>query len=194
MTTVRKRLAPIAILALLGSGCSADTEPTDLRTLARTSSPNDALACPPATCAANTDLESPHFDLRAEQLEDIVRRVVSAQARTELAQEDPEIGQLVFVQRSRIFGFADTIWIQTVDQESQASLIIYSRSNLGFWDLGVNRRRVRSWLSEIETAAQSASKDSANKVADEGTAREVGQLDGMQKRLICKVTALPFKS
>lgn len=168
MTTVHKRLAPIMLLTLLGSGCSADTEPIDLRTLVRTSSPNDAMACPPATCTAEADLQSPHFALEAEQLADIVRSVVTAQARTELAREEPEIGQLVFVQRSRIFGFADTIWIQTIDDESRASVIVYSRSNLGFWDLGVNRRRVHDWLSEIETAVQSFGNGSSDAPATAG--------------------------
>ena len=162
MMTVCQRFAPIMIVALLGGGCSADTDPTDLRALARTSSPNDALACPPATCTANAELRSPQFDLRADELADIVRRVVTAQARTELAHEDNEIGQMVFVQRSRIFGFADTIWIQTVGDQPHASLIVYSRSNIGVWDLGVNRRRVQNWLSEIEAAAESASAKSAN--------------------------------
>ena len=101
-------------------------------------------------------MESPLFDLEPEDLGEIVRSIISAQARTEFVGEDPDIGQLVFVQRSRIFGFVDTIWIQTVDLEPKVSLIMYSRSNVGFWDLGVNRRRVQTWLSEIETAAGSA--------------------------------------
>ncbi len=161
MTTAYQRLAPIMIFAFIGGGCSADTTPTDLRTLERASSPNDALACPPAICSAKAEMESPPLAIEAEQLREIVHNVITAQARTEFAGEDSDIGQLIFVQRSRLFGFPDTIWIQTVDLESNISLIIYSRSNVGFWDLGVNRRRVHSWLAEIESAARAAGGDSA---------------------------------
>ena len=38
---------------------------------------------------------------------------------------------------------------------------MYSRSNVGFWDLGVNRRRVQTWLSEIESAAEPAERRAA---------------------------------
>ena len=102
------------------------------------------LACPPALCRAGADVVSPLLEVDAGRLRDIVRDVVSARARTELVDEDPAIGQLVFVHRSRIFGFPDTIWIQTVDLQPHASIIMYSRSNVGLWDLGVNRRRVRA--------------------------------------------------
>ena len=168
MTTVCQRLAPIMIFAFIGGGCSADTTPTDLRKLDRASSPNDALACPPATCTAEAEMESPLLALEAEQLREIVRNVVSAQARTEFAGEDPDIGQLVFVQRSWLFGFPDTIRIQTVDLESDTSLIIYSRSNAGYWDLGVNRRRVLNWLAQIESAARAASAESAQRQTSAG--------------------------
>lgn len=153
MAVIFKRLVILLAATWFGCACSVNTEPADLRTLERRSSPNDALACPPSTCTAKAEMDSPSFDLQAGQLVEIVRNVISAQARTELVDEDPEIGQLVFVQRSRIFGFADTIRIQAVELESQSSLIVYSRSNFGYWDLGVNRRRVRDWLSEIESAA-----------------------------------------
>ncbi len=108
-------------------------------------------------------MESPLFSLGSEELGAIVRSIISAQARTEFVGEDPDIGQLVFVQRSRIFGFVDTIWIQTVDLEPKASVIMYSRSNVGFWDLGVNRRRVQTWLSEIESAVEPAGNQAAGK-------------------------------
>ena len=150
-------------LALVGCGGAVNTASTDLRTLARSSAPNDALACPNLTCAAKADVESPLFSLGSEELGAIVRSIISAQARTEFVGEDPDIGQLIFVQRSRIFGFVDTIWIQTVDLEPKASVIMYSRSNVGFWDLGVNRRRVQTWLSEIESAVEPAGNQAAGK-------------------------------
>ena len=153
MTALPKRLALCLALVALACGCTTNRAPSDLRKIDRSTAPNDALACPPATCTATPDIESPLFELSAGQLAEIARQTIDAQARTELVGEDPAINQVVFVQRSKLFGFADTIWIQIVDLEPRASVIIYSRSNFGFWDLGVNRRRVRAWLAAIEAAA-----------------------------------------
>jgi len=152
MTALPKRLVLCLALLSFACGCTTNSAPSDLRRIDRSTGPNDALACPPATCKAKPDFESPRFQLQSEQLGAIVREIIPAQARTELVGEYPEIDQMVFVQRSELFGFADTIWIQTVDLKPHASIIIYSQSNFGFWDLGVNGRRVRNWLAVIEMA------------------------------------------
>ncbi len=154
MTFPSKRLLLCLALLSIACGCTINSAPRDLREIDRSTAPNDALACPPATCKAKPDIESPPFKLKAEQLGEIVRDVVTVQARTELVGEDSVIDQLVFVQRSKLFGFADTIWIQTVDLRSHASIIIYSRSNFGFWDLGVNLHRVRAWLAAIQSSVE----------------------------------------
>lgn len=78
-----------------------------------------------------------------------VQAIISAEPRTRYVANDDALRQLVFVQRSRVFRFPDTIWIQGVDRGSDMSLIIYSRSNYGYWDFGVNRRRVRRWLTKL---------------------------------------------
>ena len=141
----------LSVLALV-AGCSSATMPQDLRTLERTGAPNDALACPPGGCGAEADIESPLFDIPAQELDAIARTVISTRPRTEVAEEDKTLGQTVFVQRSQVFGFPDTIWVQIVDLVPRSSLILYSRSNYGYWDLGVNLRRVRELLAEIEAA------------------------------------------
>ena len=135
-------------------GCSADSTPIDLRTLAPSSFPNNAFACPPQTCATKADIDSPVFNLSTSELVDIVRQVVLGQERTELVSVDANLNQFVFVQRSALFGFPDTIRIQTVDLTPQSSIIIFSQSNYGYWDMGVNKRRVENWLAVIFSAAK----------------------------------------
>lgn len=152
MVLFRRLLLCLAIAAVAG-GCAEPSVPRDLRALERASSPNDALACPPGICQAEADLESPRFALPPERLSEIVRQAIAAQERTELVEEIPESAQLVFVQRSALLGFRDTVWIQTIDLAPQSALIVYSRSNLGYWDFGVNRERVETWLAAIELAA-----------------------------------------
>jgi len=68
--------------------------------------------------------------------------------------------RLVLVQRSLIFRFPDTITVQVFPQtEGGSTLAIYSRSNYGRSDLGVNKARVQRWLGLI--AAQVAGQPGA---------------------------------
>ena len=129
----------------------------DIRSLRTRSAPHDALACPAGVCCIPADFESPDFAVPEAELLTAVQALISAAPRTIFVAKDDTLRQLVFVQRSRIFRFPDTIWIQTVNRGPDTSLIIYSRSNYGYWDFGVNKRRVRNWLAkltkQIETTA-----------------------------------------
>ena len=142
----------VILFGLLAGGCAANTEPQDLRNLARAESPNDALACPAGICAAEADFESPVFAAEAGAVLQSLRQAVEKQPRVELAAEVPDPPQLVFVQRSAIFRFPDSVWIQAVTLPEGASVIIYSRSNYGYSDLGVNRERVELWLDLLRDA------------------------------------------
>lgn len=130
----------------------------DLRDIERSASPNDALACAPGVCRANADFESPAFPIGKTKLTDIALAVFKDQPRTELVSRDGALDQLVFVQRSRVLGFPDTIHFQGVTVGAQVSVIIHSRSNYGYWDFGVNRARVQNWL---ELLAQAIKRDRA---------------------------------
>ena len=76
--------------------------------------------------------------------------LISAEPRTQFIGENDSLRQLIFVQRSRIFRFPDTIWIKAVDHRSDTAILIYSRSSYGYWDLGANRRRVHRWLLKLK--------------------------------------------
>lgn len=144
------------LLIVLMSGCSLDAGTDggamDLRTFERGTSPNNALVCPTGVCRAKADGKSPVFPLAQKNLMERVKRVISVQPRTQLIASDEALDQLVFVQRSRLFGFPDTIWIQGLAVDAGSSLIIYSRSNYGYSDFGVNGDRVRRWLAALEEA------------------------------------------
>lgn len=146
----------LALLALLPA-CSLDvktSETIDLRNIERSRSPNDVLACPPRFCRAEADFESLIFQISKTELINQARRLIAAEPRTELAGSNPTLDQLVFIQRSRLFGFPDTIWVQSISVNLGAALIIYSRSNYGYWDLGTNRERVRRWIDKLEKAVK----------------------------------------
>lgn len=152
--SIGRKVITLMLLALL-PGCSLDvkkSETIDLRNVERSHSPNDALACPPRLCRAEADFESPIFQTTKTELINQARKLITAEPRTTLVGSNPTFNQLVFIQRSRLFGFPDTIWIQGASVDSRASFIIYSRSNYGYWDLGVNRERIRNWLDKLKKA------------------------------------------
>ncbi len=153
-----RRAGPSAIttglLVAVGllTGCAANTDPQDLRELKRADSPNDALACPPGICPAVTDFESPAFAVDQKTVMAALRRALEDQPRTELAAEVDDPPQAIYVQRSAVFRFPDTVWVQPVVLPEGSSVIIYSRSNYGYSDFGVNRERVELWLGLLRTA------------------------------------------
>jgi uncharacterized protein (DUF1499 family) len=56
------------------------------------------------------------------------------------------------VARSALFNFPDLITVQVTPSTSGGStLIVYSRSAYGQSDLGVNRKRVDTWLAALQT-------------------------------------------
>lgn len=103
-------------------------------------------------CRVVADFEAPRFALSAEELIERVEKIISKQPRTRLQGVEDDLKQRIFVQRTRIFRFPDTVWIQAVADGTQSALIVYSRSNIGYWDMGTNKRRVRRFIGAIEEA------------------------------------------
>jgi uncharacterized protein (DUF1499 family) len=130
-------LGPPRIWAMFGN---ADLGDVDFAKLARRDSPNDALACLPRLCAARADVE-------------VVQAAVSGEPGLERVHADSGQGTLRFVQRSRLLGFPDTINVKVVPAQGGSAVLIYSRSQLGKRDMGVNRARVERWIGLIERAA-----------------------------------------
>ncbi len=141
-----------AILSLFAlAACSADTAGVDFATLVRPSSPNTYLVCPKDRCAAAPDEEGPIYAVPPAQLFERVRRLLAAEPRTELVQDQPETLRLVLVQRSFVFRFPDTITLQVFPlPDGNSTLAIYSQSNYGHGDFGVNKDRVRAWIDLID--------------------------------------------
>jgi uncharacterized protein (DUF1499 family) len=145
---------PLAVLlAALGiAACSADMAGVDFATLVRPSSPNTYLVCPKDRCAAKADEEGPTYAVPAAQLLERARMLLAAEPRTELVQNQPEILRFVLVQRSAFFRFPDTVTLQVFPlPDGGSTLAIYSQSNYGYGDFGVNKDRVRAWIGLIDS-------------------------------------------
>ena len=133
----------------------ADLGDVDFATLQRRDTPNDALACLPEFCAAKADIPAPVI---ARPFGDVFLAVQDAVVHEQgLEQVDADSGQgtLRFVQRSPIMGFPDTINVKVVSTpDGGSAVLIYSRSQLGKGDMGVNLARVKRWVDLIVTTAR----------------------------------------
>ncbi len=59
-----------------------------------------------------------------------------------------------YIQRTKIMRFPDTINVRIIDLgEGRSTIALYSRSQLGESDFGVNRARIERWLEKLEKAA-----------------------------------------
>ena len=134
-----------------------DLGPVDFSKLRRRVTPNDALACRPEICRdAPADFVPPVFPVDGERLRAIVAAVATSEPRTDLIFSARWDTQDRYLARSRVMRFPDTIDALVVGQrEGHSTVALYSRSQIGLSDFGVNRSRISRWLDRIgEAAAQ----------------------------------------
>jgi uncharacterized protein (DUF1499 family) len=150
---------PVAwMIGLLLPACgfpAAEGLPTpslmDTAQIVRPASPNSALAAPEGFNPP-PDIVTPSYPLQADRLFAEIEAVAAGQPRTYLAASYPDRLQAHYVARSALFNFPDLIMVQVTPVSPDSStLIIYSRSVYGQSDLGVNRRRVDTWIGALQT-------------------------------------------
>jgi uncharacterized protein (DUF1499 family) len=80
--------------------------------------------------------------------------VVESEPRTKILAVSPDGLQIEAEQRSAVFGFVDRISTRFIALEPiRSTLVAYSRSQVGYWDLGANRRRLQLWLAKLKAKA-----------------------------------------
>jgi uncharacterized protein (DUF1499 family) len=119
-------------------------------TLVRRTTPNDALACPPDVCTAPSDVLPPAYALSAAQLRQAFAAVIAAEPRvTRVAADDTTLTDR-YIQRTAMMGFPDTIVVRFFDRPGgRSSLALYSRSEFGRSDFGVNKARIKRWITRL---------------------------------------------
>lgn len=127
-------------------------------TITRRAAGNDALACPPGFCgSAQIDIAQSTYPATADELRRRVRRYFAAQGGVLVASDDTRLHDR-FVVRTRFLRFPDTVDVEIVPSDAEhATLAVYSRSQLGGFDLGTNLRRVRALLEALGPGVASAS-------------------------------------
>lgn len=133
----------------------SDLGDVDFATLQRRDTPNDALACLPEFCAAKADIPAPVIARPFGDVFLTVQDAVVHEPGLEQVDADAAAGTLRFIERSRLMGFPDTINVKVASLPDGASaVLIYSRSQIGKGDMGVNLARVKRWADLIVTAAR----------------------------------------
>lgn len=148
---------PSALAGLLLPACAADgasgvgpASPLDFERLERPRSPNSALAAP-AEYRPPPDTAAPVYPVPAARLYEALRAVAAQFPRTYLQAAYDEQLQAQYVVRSRVFNFPDLLAFRVLPRgEATSTLVLYTRSLYGYSDLGVNRKRVASWLAALE--------------------------------------------
>jgi uncharacterized protein (DUF1499 family) len=151
-------MTPLAwLLGLLLPACGASgahglppPAPLDSTHLVRPASPNTALAAP-AGFQPRPDVVTPIYPVSADSLFTAVRAAAAAEPRSYPAAIFPDRLQADWVVRSAVFNFPDLVTAQVTEAgNGTAKLLLYSRSVYGYSDLGVNRRRLETWLADLD--------------------------------------------
>lgn len=130
---------------------------TDLAAARPTGQPNCHLILPRGWGVGPAHRDSPVFPVEAPVLAHAVAACLTATPRIEIVARAPDGLQLEAVERSRLFRFVDRISVRAVPQGAgRSALAFFSRSRIGYWDLGVNRQRARRLLAALESKLAAA--------------------------------------
>lgn len=122
------------------------------KTLKRPPKPNTYLVAPEDFClAAEPDRTSPVFDVSPDQLFAKLEAILESERSWIDPLTDSNEHKVKFIARSSIMRFKDDIDIAILPAASGAGsqIAIYSRSRVGYSDLGANRKRVENLLKKL---------------------------------------------
>ncbi|MEO9971343.1 MAG: DUF1499 domain-containing protein [Hyphomonadaceae bacterium] len=129
------------------------TDYIDFKALERPSSPNTYLLAPAGVCEqAEPDQSSPQYPASPDAVFSACRKVIDGQKNWSLVSADADSGKIRFVSVSPLMRYKDDIDIAVLpgpDGASSAQLAVYSRSRIGYSDMGANAKRVALLLEQL---------------------------------------------
>ena len=132
-----------ALIAFAGCSTMAETNgkplPADSRLDPCPSSPN---------CVSSADVPPFELGAPAEEAWATLKKVLEARPRTEIVESGEHY--LRAEETSRLFGFVDDVEFKLKPERN--SIIFRSASRVGYWDLGVNKRRIEAIREALEGA------------------------------------------
>jgi hypothetical protein len=145
------------IRLLLARGAEGLPPPTPIafdRGFGLPASPNACLLAPPGASLPAHGRIGP-WPVSAERLWDVVQEVAAAEPRCVPLASWPARRQAQWVVRSRLMNYPDIVVAEVMAATGDGAglshgLVLYSRSLVGWSDLGVNAGRLARWRAEIE--------------------------------------------
>jgi len=133
------------------------TDFISFKTLKRSTKPNSYLLAPPDLClAAEPDDGAPTFANSARGLFSQLNEIIAGERNWGDLIADPQALRLKFIARTALMRFKDDVDIMVIAPDAQsggdatgASLAIYSRSRIGYSDLGANKQRVDAIIARL---------------------------------------------
>ena len=130
------------------------TEFLDFAQLERPASPNHWLVAPTGN-QFGLRADTPAAELQASpgRLASAWLEIVRGEPRTTIVAVSDDGLRVEMEQRSALFGFVDKISFRALALDGgKSSYLAYSRSQLGFWDIGVNKSRLVKWDAALRRA------------------------------------------
>lgn len=123
------------------------------KSLKRPPKPNTCLVAPDNHClAANPDFAPPVMIMTARGLFSRMSEVIASERRWGNIEADAESYRIKFVATTGLMRFKDDVDIEIIPvDEGKATFAIYSRSRVGYSDLGANRKRVNEIIRRVNT-------------------------------------------
>ena len=125
--------------------------PLDFATLQLPASPNTCLLTP-STAPGQGHLHRDPLPASPEAVMVALDRIAASMPRTFSLARFPARHQVQWVVRSALMNYPDIVVAEAAPLEGGTGLWLYSRSLIGWSDLGVNRARVMAWLTALEAA------------------------------------------
>jgi len=128
------------------------TDFISFKSLKRSTKPNAFLLAPVDFClASKPDKASPFIPAPPDALFRQVQDIIANQKRWGDVKADPTTRQIRFIAKTPLMGFKDDVDIQVIagETENTSTIAIYSRSRVGYSDLGANHKRVDGIMTQI---------------------------------------------
>ncbi len=129
------------------------TDFIDFTTFKRPAKPNNWLVAPDGFIdAALPDESSPVYDRTPDALFADVMEMIGARDDWKIKASDPSTGRISFIAVTKFLKFKDDVDILVMPVEAhdaQSTLTVYSRSRIGYSDLGTNGKRVNALLNAL---------------------------------------------
>lgn len=126
----------------------------DFESLERPKSPNTYLVAPDGLCAnASPDAPSPEFEDTPATCFAKLQAVIAGHKNWGVQHCDTPKMQIDLVAVTRVLKFKDDVAVRVLPDDTNpenSKLAVYSRSRVGYHDLGTNRKRVESLITELK--------------------------------------------